>query len=449
MIFRRFTIRIVILIILISLAGMLVLWSFYNPHLAVARFSFIILWILLIISLIAYVNKTNRTLSSFLDSIKTMDEIRKSPGKGKTFEELDTLYHEITAIIRQAETDRETERQFFRYIIDHTGVGIIALSESGDIEMINAAAKNLLKIRQPKNVSSLASLSPEIPELFTSLKPGTQKLLKLVIGNEIIRLSIKAAIFRINARKVRLVSIQNIKAELEEEELDAWQKLIRVLTHEIVNSVTPVNSLTHTIIRMLERDGIPRPAAEIDEQLLSNVLEGLHSIEKRNKGLIGFVQSYRSLTRIQKPVFTKISVESLFMSLARLVREDLEQAGIHLYIGINPAGLALDGDEKLLEQVLINLINNARHALGGSSNPAIELSAKYHDEHVIIGVKDNGSGIPEEIMGSIFIPFFTTREHGTGIGLSLSRQIIRLHHGTISVTSVPGKETVFTITVPA
>ncbi len=449
MIFRRFTIRVVILIVLISLSGMLVLWSFYNPHLAVARFSFIILWVLLIVSLIVYVNKTNRTLKSFLDSIKSMDEVRRSPGKGRSFEDLDKLYNEITGIIRQAETDRETDRQFFRYIIDHTGVGIIAFDESGEIEMINAAAKKLLKIRQPSHISALKTLSPELPDIFTSLKPGGQKLIKLVICAEIARLSVKLGVFRINGRKIKLVSIQNIRTELEEEELDAWQKLIRVLTHEIVNSVTPVNSLTHTIVKMLEKNGLPKPAEEIDDALLSHVLEGLHSIEKRNKGLIGFVQSYRSLTRIQKPVFTKVGIESLFMGISRLVREELEQAGIHLFVSVNPPGLSTDGDEKLLEQVLINLINNARYALARSVNPSIWLSARHREDQVIIEVKDNGSGIPEDIIASIFVPFFTTRENGSGIGLSLSRQIVRLHHGTISVNSIPFQETVFTLTLPA
>jgi two-component system, NtrC family, nitrogen regulation sensor histidine kinase NtrY len=448
MIFRRFTIRVIILVILISLAGMIIAWSFNRPDLAVARLTFTIIWILLIISLITYVTRTNRTLKTFFDSLRYIDTVKKSSGKGRSFEELEKLYQEIAGIIKQVELDRETDRQYFRYLVDHAGAGIISFSESGEIEIINKAATKILKIRQLKNINALSALSPALPGMMMTMKSGQQKLLKLNVENEVVGLSVRLAEYRISGRKVRLVSLQNIRNELEEEELDAWQKLIRVLTHEIMNSITPVNSLTNTIIRMLESGGRPKRQDEIDDGTLANALEGLHSIEKRNKGLIGFVQSYRSLTRIQKPVFTKVDIESMFMNISRLVKEELETAHIRLFIVVNPAGLSLEADEKLLEQVLINLINNSRHALENTVQPEILISAKADQVQVLIEVKDNGTGIPEDMIGNIFIPFFTTRAEGSGIGLSLSRQIMRLHGGSISVKSRPGVETIFTLKLP-
>jgi two-component system nitrogen regulation sensor histidine kinase NtrY len=448
MIFRRFTIRVIILVILISLAGMLVVWSLNKPNLAVARLTFIIIWILLIMSLITYVTRTNRTLKTFFDSLRYIDTVKRNSGKGRSFEELDKMYQEIAGIIRQVELDRETDRQYFRYLVDHAGAGILSFNESGDIEIINQAAKKILKIKEIKNISSLSALSPDLPVILKTLKPGQQKLFKLIVDNEAVGLSVRLAEYRISGRKIRLVSLQNIRNELEEEELDAWQKLIRVLTHEIMNSITPVNSLTNTIIHMLESDGRPKRQDEIDEGTLANALEGLHSIEKRNKGLIGFVQSYRSLTRIQKPMFTKVDIESMFINIGRLVKDELEAAHIHLFVMVNPPALSLEADEKLLEQVMINLINNSRHALAGAANPEIHLSAIIDHEMAIIEVKDNGSGIPEDMMGNIFIPFFTTRSEGSGIGLSLSRQIMRLHGGSISVKSRPGVETIFTLKLP-
>jgi len=448
MIFRRFTTRVILLVILISLAGMLVVWSFNKPNLSVARFSFIVIWIILIISLITYVTHTNRALKTFFDSLRYIDTVKKSIGKGRSFEELDKLYQEIAGIIHQVELDRETDRQYFRYLVDHAGAGIISFSETGDIEIINQAAKKLLKIKQIKHISALNALSPELPDIMNTLKAGHQKLIKLNVDNEVVGLSVRLAEYRISDRKIRLVSLQNIRNELEEEELDAWQKLIRVLTHEIMNSITPVNSLTNTIIRMLESDGRPKRQDEIDDGTLVNALEGLHSIEKRNKGLIGFVQSYRSLTRIQKPLFTKVDIESMFVNIGRLVKEELESARIHLFLAVNPPALTLEADEKLLEQVMINLINNSRLALVETANPEIQLSAKIDHDMVLIEVKDNGSGIPEDMIGNIFIPFFTTRAEGSGIGLSLSRQIMRLHGGSISVKSRPGVETVFTLKLP-
>jgi two-component system nitrogen regulation sensor histidine kinase NtrY len=448
MIFRRFTIRVIVLVILISLAGMAVVWSFNKPDLTMARFTFIVLWILLIVSLITYVTHTNRTLKTFFDSLRYIDTVKRSSGKGRSFEELDKIYREIAGIIHQVELERETDRQYFRYLVDHSAAGILSFSESGEIEIINQSAKKILKMKQIKNISALNSISPELPVLLKTLKSGQQKLLKLIVDNEVVGLSVRLAEYRISGRKIRLVSLQNIRNELEEEELDAWQKLIRVLTHEIMNSITPVNSLTNTLIRMLESDGRPKRHDEIDEGTLANALEGLHSIEKRNKGLIGFVQSYRSLTRIQKPMFTKVDIEFLFNNIVRLVKDELEAAGIHLFLAVYPTGLTLEADEKLLEQVMINLINNSRHALAETANPVIHLSARIDHDMAVIEIKDNGSGIPQEMMGNIFIPFFTTRAEGSGIGLSLSRQIMRLHSGSISVKSQPGVETLFTLKLP-
>ncbi len=447
MIFKRFLIRVIILVILIALSGMLIVWSFSREGLMVARFTFTLIWILLVAELIYYVTKTNRTLGTFLESLRYLDAVRTHKGKGKSFEDLDRLYNEIIGIIRKVEVDRETDRQYFRGIIDHAGAGIITFNESGDIEIINAAFKKLLGIKTLQNIAALQVVSPHLPELLQKLKPGYQKLLRISVNNETVGLSLKAAEFRLQGKRIRLVSVQNIQHELEEEELDAWQKLIRVLTHEIMNSVTPVNSLTNTIIKLFESDGKPKGLEELDETILRNALEGLHSIEKRNKGLIGFVQSYRSLTRIQKPAFTDLSVEELFNRITALTGHEMESQGIKLMVNIQAGFVNLNADEKLLEQVLINLVNNAAYALKGRPDPKIQLVARTDHDERFIEVHDNGAGIPEEAAGSIFVPFFTTKEEGSGIGLSLSRQIMRVHGGSISVRSKPG-ETVFTLRFP-
>jgi two-component system, NtrC family, nitrogen regulation sensor histidine kinase NtrY len=212
--------------------------------------------------------------------------------------------------------------------------------------------------------------------------------------------------------------------------------------------VTPVNSLTNTIIRMFERQGQPRKVGELEETDLLNALEALHSIEKRNKGLIGFVQSYRSLTQIQKPRFTRVDITELLKNISRLVAEEMGSADISFSWSVHPEPLLVEADEKLVEQVLLNLLNNARHALEDIPEPAIAVRAWGDRTSVSIEVKDNGCGIPDEIAGSIFIPFFTTRAAGSGIGLSLSRQIMRLHGGSIAMKSQPGVETIFTLNFP-
>ena len=447
MIFKRFLIRVIILVILIALSGMLVVWAFSREGLMVARFTFALVWILLVAGLIFYVTKTNRTLGTFLESLRYLDAVRTHKGKGKSFEDLDRLYNEIIGIIRKVEVDRETDRQYFRGIIDHAGAGILTFNESGDIEIINAAFKKLLGIKILQNISALQAVSPQLPELLQKMKPGYQKLLRISVNNETVGLSLKAAEFRLQGKRIRLISVQNIQHELEDEEVDAWQKLIRVLTHEIMNSVTPVNSLTNTIIRMFEDEGRPKSVGELDETILKNALEGLHSIEKRNRGLIGFVQSYRSLTRIQKPSFAEVSVTDLFERISTLTGHELEARGIRLSISDRGNEIRMVADEKLVEQVLINLINNAMQALDGVSNPEIRLTARIDHDDVFIAVHDNGPGIPEEVTGNIFIPFFTTKKEGSGIGLSLSRQIMRIHDGSITVLSRPG-DTEFLLKFP-
>jgi nitrogen fixation/metabolism regulation signal transduction histidine kinase len=435
MLFRNFLIKVVVQIILIALTGLLVLWSFTRENLFVARFTFIMIWILLIGSLINYVTKTNRTLKAFMESLRYLDTVSTQKGKGRSFEELDILYNEIIGIIRKVETERITDRLYFRSIIEHAGVGIISFDESGEVESINAAFRKIMGIRSLKNISGLSMVSEQLPGLLVNLKPGRQKLVRLTVDGATVSLALKTAEFRLSGRKVRLVSVQNIQHELEDEELDAWQKLIQVLTHEIMNSVTPVNSLTNTIIRMFESNGQQKSIGDLDDAVLKNALEGLHSIEKRNRGLIGFVQSYRSLTRIKKPAFTEVSVADLLGRVSTLAGPAMETHGIRLSLAVQGNDLHLTADEKLVEQVLINLINNAVQALQETTNPEISIVSRIDHDELCIGVRDNGPGIPQDIMQSIFIPFFTTKKEGSGIGLSLSRQIMRLHGGSITVSS--------------
>ena len=445
--FSRFKITVIVQVLLIAITGLLVVWSFTRENLVVARFTFISLWVIVIVYLIHYVTRGNRTLKSFLESVRYLDTVRSQADKGRSFGELDQLYNEIVGVIRKIEAERETDRYYLKYTINHIGAGILSFNEEGDVELVNEATKKLFNLPYIRHISALACVSDELPGFLKSLRPGQQKLLKLYIDNEMVGLSLKATEFRLLDRKVKLVSIQNIKNELEEEELDAWQKLIRVLTHEIMNSITPVNSLTNTIIKLFETDGVQKDLIDMDDNTVKNALEGLHSIEKRNKGLIGFVQSYRSLTRIQKPAFSDLSVSELFQRLSSLVCHELEPHGIRLSMHFPGEDLRLNADEKLLEQVLINLINNAVYALQTIAKPEIQLLARFDHDTLFIEVHDNGTGIPGELIGSIFIPFFTTKEEGSGIGLSLSRQIMRVHGGSISVRSKPG-ETVFLLKFP-
>ena len=447
MITKSFRLTVIVLVIFIALAGMLAIWAFSKENLMVTKFTFTALWIVLIIYLIYYINHSNQALKTFLESVRHLDKVRRKSGSGRVNSELDQLYDEIVGTIRKVEIERESDRHYLRYMVEHVGVGIISFNERGEVELVNEAAKNLFGIRSVPHLTSLKQVSEGLPEVLSSIRNGESKLYKLSIGDETVSLILKATGFRLLDHNIRLVSIQNIKVELEEEELDAWQKLIRVLTHEITNSVTPIQSLSGTIISMFEENGRPRDIRELDINIIRNALEGLYSIEKRSKGLVSFVKSYRSLTRIKPPEHALFRVKSLFQNLALLEQHELESANINFRSKVNPEDLILSGDEKLIEQELINLIKNSIHALKRAAHAELWLYAHVDRISLTIEVGDNGEGIPE-IIDNIFVPFYTTKDEGSGIGLSLSRQIMRMHGGSIAVRSDPGVLTVFTLKFP-
>ena len=266
-----------------------------------------------------------------------------------------------------------------------------------------------------------------------------------------LQLSVSVSRFRLRGDAHALASIQDLRNELEEKEMEAWQQLTRVLTHEIMNSVAPISSLASTAHRLLSEapaapNGTPPPqeVAEITE----DAREAVQTIERRSKGLISFVDSYRSFTKIPNPKFEILEVRELFDNVRRLLRVQIEEHALDLRINVAPEDLQVSADPELVEQVLINLVLNAMHAVEGEPAPRIELRARIdRRSRPVLQVIDNGPGIPPDVQEKIFVPFFTTKEDGSGIGLSLSRQIMRLHGGALTVRSDPDSdaETVFTL----
>ena len=263
------------------------------------------------------------------------------------------------------------------------------------------------------------------------------------------QLAIRASVFKIGDKEIRLVSLQDIKNELDEKEMDSWQKLIRVLSHEIINSVTPVTSLTTTISGFFKKEGQVVAAKDLSDDNIHEALTGLGYIEDRGKNLIDFVSKFRSLTRLPAPKFEEVSFARLFDNISLLRKDELLSHGIKLKYIASPEDMNLFCDRSLIEHVLINLVNNASEAIlsiPGSQEGIIEIKGSVVEDHrPVITVRDNGAGIPDNLLENIFIPFFTTKENGSGIGLSLARQIMKLHSGTISVYSKPGIETVFSL----
>ena len=330
--------------------------------------------------------------------------------------------------------DRNSDEEslFLKNIVRHAGTGLLAFKNDGFVLIINRAAKKLLKTDNIDNINSLGTRLPQLLESMKRLKTGGRDLVRVDIDGNIQQLSIYAIQLTLHNEEVKLVSFQNIQHELEEKEMEAWQNLVRVLTHEIMNSVTPISSLASTVSEDIE-DKISSKSEPTNEDM-EDYLMSIGTIRKRSQGLIKFVKDFRNLTQVPNPEPERVNVEELLNQVVRLHKQEWIDRNVELSVEFKREGMHLLMDKSLIEQVLINLIKNAFHAVEDVEQAKIEITAGYYkDKHPYISVKDNGTGIEEEALEKIFIPFFTTRKSGSGIGLSLSRQIMRKHGGTLNV----------------
>jgi len=393
-------------------------------------------------ALIHYVDKSNRDLSRFLLSVKHTDFTSTFPddGKGGSHRELREAFDGVLKELRQTRGQRQEQYRYLQTVVQHVGIGLIAFDPSGHIDLINSAAKRLLGITSARNISDLNRISPGFSERLREASGGQKQLHKIELAGETLQVSLSATEFKLGQRAIKLVSFQNIASELAEREMEAWQQLVRVLTHEIMNSITPISSLATTSRQMLETG---QASCDDNPEDLHNAIT---TIEKRSQGLLHFVDAYRSLTKIPRPRFTIVRVFNLLERIAQLAGSRPDASEVAITVDCQPPTLELTADPDLVEQVLINLTANAVQALDGQDAGEVRLSSRLNERgRVLIEVRDNGPGISPEALDSIFVPFYTTKKDGTGIGLSLSRQIMRLHKGEISVSSVLREGTTFTL----
>jgi two-component system nitrogen regulation sensor histidine kinase NtrY len=444
MVFNRFFRFVILQAILLAITGTFFLWTLTQDYLLITKFTLGFIWVTQIILLIHYLTRTNRGLDNFLQSVRHLDPARGITEGDKSFDLLNLTYNEIIDSIQKVKIEKEAEHHYFQNTIEHIGIGLIAFNESGGVELFNKAARDLSGIEFIRNIQELDKSIPGISELLFSLKQGHSKMIKVVSGDEIMKLSIRKTVFKIQDKTVNLVSLQNIRTELEEEEIEVWKKLISVLTHEIMNSVAPIKSLASTVIKIFEKNNISgRHETSANN---NDILLALTTIQKRSKGLLSFVEIYRNLTKIPLPVFSEIELKNLFDEILMLMNSQMKSSGILCSGNVNPENLRLTADEKLITQVIINLIKNSIESVKNEKDGNIQIKAFLSPQsETIIQVIDNGAGIPDDLIDKVFIPFFTTKEHGSGIGLSLSRQIMKLHGGTIEVSSKPGFDTVFSL----
>ncbi|MFZ5940240.1 MAG: sensor histidine kinase [Bacteroidota bacterium] len=449
MVYKQFRISIIIRVFILT-ASCLALFVTINSSLTFAPILIVGLIVYQVWSLIRYVDRTNRELAGFLESIRYSEFTRTFSFKdaGSSFDELSNAFNEVMLDFQKVRSEREEHFHYLQSIVQNVDISIIAYQRDGTVEMFNPAAKKLFQVNSLRNIRKLDALSRDLSDTLLTISPGENRLVKVQDEEDILQLAIHATEFKVKEKEILLATVKNIQNVLEEQETAAWQKLIRVLTHEIMNSIAPISSLSSTLEMMLKEftseEGQPRP---IDVETLREVKQALQTINKRSTGLMNFVETYRSLTKIPNPNFSIVDMKTLVDNVTNLMRNDAADQDIRIELKTEPEHIELYIDEQMIEQVLINLIKNSMHALEGMENGLIQIRGFYNKRgRPTIQVIDNGQGILEDVLDKIFIPFFTTKRSGSGIGLSLSRQILRLHGGTITAQSKPKEETIFTMT---
>jgi two-component system nitrogen regulation sensor histidine kinase NtrY len=438
MIFKRYEWRLVlrVLLLFITLTACSVLVVGGNSLFLVITVPLVVYSV---IDLIRFQKKAQDEVSQFVESIHYRDfsrhfDVRKAPNELKP---LRKGFNEINTTFKLISRERETQYHYLQKILELVDTGILSYEqETGETGWLNEAFKNLMGIPYLKTIHSLEKREEVLYKELVKLKSGDAKILTVNRNGQLIKILVTASMLRSDDKIYKLIAFQNVSEALDETESKAWQKLLSVMTHEIMNSVAPISSLADTMKNRLK-------SLEIANSGLGGQLEdlelGIDTIKRRSEGLLKFTESYRSLNKITRLDLTKILVRNLFESLNQLMRPSLEKKHIELEIILRDPTLGVEADHNLIEQVMINLLVNAVEAVKEREHPRITLSAEITSNNkTLVKVTDNGMGMPPELQEKIFIPFFSTRKNGSGIGLSLCKQIMLLHKGNILVQSTEG-----------
>lgn len=411
-----------------------------------AAFLMLLIVIFQLVDIFRFVSQTNRKLTRFLESVRYSDFISgfTSDNKlGRSFKDLNVAFNEVLEAFRKARSEKEEHWQYLNTVVQQVRTGILSFDDEGNVQIINANAKRFLGVNTLRNIRELLSSNPKLYHALNSVGPGKSELYK---GGNDLYLTLQSTDLRIRGADVKLITLQNIQPELQKQELEAWQNLTRVLRHEIMNSITPISSLTSTLREILEHDMERKNGHfELKEEGAEDLKEGLSTIENRSKGLIKFIDAYREYTSLPKPTMTLVRLKDVIDKVAQLMKPELRKTEIEFHSECSSEYLTIQADVEMIEQVLINLLKNAIEALAETPDPKLQLIGRYDENSVKIEVIDNGPGIIREAIEHIFVPFYTTKRTGSGIGLSLSRQIMQMHNGSITVDSEPDVRTVFTL----
>ncbi len=448
MISKRFYIQIGIRVAMIVLTTLVITYTALEVSIYLALVFFLIV-IVQAKLLVDYVNRTNKKIAFFFEAIKNEDfsltlseEVPED-----SFRELHKRVNATNKMIQDIVINNRTQESYYKEILKQADIGILTYNSGGHILYANPTIKRLLNCHPLNHIRQLESGNESLFTLLTQNKTFDRKLIPITNEREIIQLAIKSSVFKGLNENVYLITLQDIRQELDNKETDSWMKLIRVLTHEIMNTVAPITSISDAVLKYYKSDGKTVTIDQLHTDHIDNTVKGLEVIKHQGNDLLDFVQSYRSFMNLPTPDREIIEVAPFLEKIKLLSDQEGIPKTVHITISLEDPELTIFADEKLLSQVVLNLVRNAIQSFDNQKDKGVVIRAGIQaDSTKFIEVKDNGSGIAPEQLSDIFVPFFTTKEDGSGIGLSLSKRVMQLHGGQIKVSSEVGKGTVFKLT---
>lgn len=395
---------------------------------------------------VRFAQRTNRELSRFLGAIR-YDDFQQSfaiATLGPTFADLNEAFEDVMTRFRDARLGREAERRYLEALVEHVPVAIVAVHDGGEVELLNNAARRLLDAPSKTTIERLVGYGAVFQRDIAQSKAGERMVTRIEIDGVRRHVIVSTTQLVVTGTRVRLLTLQDIQSELDSSELSAWQDMAQVLSHEIMNSLTPIASLARTADVLV--DELAGRAAGGDE-LVGDIHDAVRTLSSRSDALMRFVQSYRQFTQMPPPSLRALPLPAYFLRLEKLMLTEWEGRGIELHLGTPPGGLTVMADDALLDQALINLLRNAADAASAADQPQVWLDARLSDRgRPVIEIGDNGPGLDDRLGDKIFLPFFTTKPDGSGIGLALARQVMLVHKGAITASRRTGGGALFRLT---
>jgi len=449
MIFRRFLVLLTLRFVLVGLAMAGVVWLWIRPGFHSATLLASALLVLLVTELWRYVSRTNREVARFLDAARYADYSQRFDFEkdGSGFESLGETFTEIIERMRERGTGQEVELRRMRALIEHIPVPLLTLHADTSITLQNNAARRLFGAEHVSSLKDLRRFGINFSEAVATAVPGERQLVTFAVEGVEYHLTLATTEIVVAGSSERLVSLQDIQSELDATQAQAWEDLVRVLTHEIMNSITPVTSLAKTATAVVEEVVDKVRKREPIEDELEDLRDAVSTVARRSDSLTQFVDSYRQITRLAPPEKKRIRLADLFESVSRLAAAECPRKDLNFDYQVVPRELTVYADRDLLEPVLINLLRNAWQSTSLVERPVVRTNGRLNRRNnVVVEVADNGAGIPDEVAKKIFVPFFTTKEGGSGVGLALARQVMIAHGGFIRVNRNENGGATFSLT---